>query len=54
MSTSKEDIYIHNVYIGPTTYLAKDIPPILYNLKRLLENKRRYIILEDFNLHHPL
>jgi exonuclease III len=54
ISTSKEDIYIYNVYIGSTTYLAKDIPPILYNLKRLLENQGRYIILGDFNLHHPL
>ena len=54
ISTSKEDIYIYNVYIGPTTYLTKDTPPILYNLKRLLENKGKHIILGDFNLHHPL
>ena len=54
MSTTKEDIYIHNIYIEPTTYSTKEIPPILYSLKRLLENKGGHIILGDFNLHHPL
>ena len=54
MSTTKEDIYIHNLYIQPTTHSTKDIPPILYNLRRLLENKGDHIILGDFNLHHPL
>ena len=54
MSTLKDHIYIHNIYIGPTTHSTKDIPPILYSLKRLLENKGRHIILGDFNLHHPL
>ena len=54
MSTTKEDIYIYNLYIEPTTHSIKDTPPILYNLKRLLENKGEHIILGDFNLHHPL
>ena len=55
MSTTKEDIYIHNLYIEPTTHSTKDIPPILYSLRRLLrEYKGGHIILGDFNLHHPL
>ena len=54
ISTIKEDIYIYNAYIEPTTYSIRDIPSILYNLKRLLEIKGRYIILENFNLHYPL
>src|SRR5215475_13398691 len=55
MSTKKEDIYIHNLYIEPTTHSIKDIPPILYTLRKLLlENKGGHIILGDFNLHHPL
>ena len=55
MSTTKEDIYIHNIYIKPTTYSTKDIPPILYSLRRLLrEYKGGHIILGDFNLHYPL
>ena len=54
ISTTKEDIYVHNAYIQPTTYLIREISPILYNLKRLLEQKGDYIILRDFNLHHPL
>ena len=54
MSTIKEDVYIHNVYIEPMTYSTTDIPPILYSLKRLLGNKGGYIILGDFNLHYPL
>ena len=54
MSTTKEDIYIHNIYIKPTSYLVKNISPILYNLKRLIGNKGGHIILGDFNLHHPL
>ena len=55
MSTTKEDIYIHNLYIEPTTHSTKDIPPILYSLKRLLrEYKGGHIILGDFNLHYPL
>ena len=54
MSTTKEDIYIHNTYIEPTTHSARDIPPILHSLKGLLENEGKHIILGDFNLHHPL
>ena len=54
MRTIKEDVYIHNVYIEPMSYSAKDIPSILYNLKRLLENKGGHIILGDFNLYYPL
>ena len=54
MSTTKEDIYIHNVYIEPTTHLIKNIPPTLFSLKRLLKRKGGYIILGDFNLHYPL
>ena len=55
MSTTKEDIYIHNLYIEPTTHSTKDIPPILYSLRRLLREYREdYIILGDFNLYHPL
>jgi hypothetical protein len=54
MSTSREDIYIHNIYIEPSTHTTKDIPPILYSLKRLLEHKGGHIILGDFNLHHPM
>ena len=52
VSTSKEDIYIHNIYIEPTTHSTRDIPPILYSLKRLLESKGGHIILKDFNRHH--
>ena len=52
MSTTKEDIYIHNVYIEPTTHSTRDIPSILYRLKGLLENRGGHIILGDFNLHH--
>ena len=37
ISTTKEDIYIHNAYIEPITYSIREIPPILYNLKGLLE-----------------
>ena len=55
MSTTKGDIYVHNIYIEPTTYATKDIPPILYSLRRLLlENKGGHIILRDFNLYYPL
>ena len=54
MSTTKEDIYIHNLYIEPKPHSTKDIPPILYNLKKLLENKGGHIILGDLNLYHPL
>ena len=54
MSTTKEDIYVHNVYIEPTAYSIRDIPPILCDLKRLLELEGRYIILGDFNYHHLL
>ena len=54
MSTIKEDIYVHNIYVEPMSHSTKDIPPILYNLKRLLKNKGGHIILGDFNLHHPL
>ena len=55
ISTAKDDIYIYNAYIEPTTYSIKNIPPVLYNLKKLLlENKGGYIILGDFNLYHPL
>ena len=49
-----KDIYIHNVYIEPTTHSTKDIPPILLSLKRLLKHRGKHIILGDFNLHHPL
>jgi SepF-like predicted cell division protein (DUF552 family) len=52
MSTIKEDIYIHNVYIKPITHSIRDISSILYRLKGLLENKGGHIILGDFNLHH--
>ena len=54
MTTTKEDIYIHNLYIEPLSHLTKDLPPILATLKGLVENKGRHIILGDFNLHHPL
>ena len=54
MSTIKEDIYVHNVYIEPLSHSTKDLPPILSTLKGLIENKGRHIILGDFNLHHPL
>ena len=54
MSTIKEDIYIHNLYIEPTTYSIKDLPPILATLSDLLKKKGGYIILEDFNLHQLL
>ena len=54
MSIVGEDIYIHNVYIKPTCYSVKDIPPILYSLKRLLEYKGGHIILGDFNLYYLL
>ena len=54
MSTTKEDIYIHNVYIEPTTHSTKDISPILLSLKRLLGHREKHIILGDFNLHYPL
>ena len=54
MSTKKEDIYIHNLYIEPTTHSTKDLPPILNVLRELLKNKGGHIILGDFNLHHPL
>jgi hypothetical protein len=37
MSTTKEDIYIHNLYIEPpASHSIRDIPPVLYSLKRLL------------------
>jgi len=54
MSTTKEDIYIHNLYIEPTTHSTKDLPPVLTSLKGLIRNRGRHIILGDFNLHHPL
>jgi len=54
MSTTKEDIYIHNLYIEPLPHSTKDLPPILAILQGLLKNKGRHIILGDFNLHHPL
>ena len=54
MSTTKEDIYVHNVYIEPLSHSTKDLPPILTNLKRLIGLEGRHIILGDFNLHHPL
>ena len=54
MSTTKEDIYIYNVYIELTTYLTKDIPSTFISLKRLLEYRGRYIILGDFNLYYLL
>ena len=38
ISTSKEDIYIYNIYIEPpTTYSIREISSILYSLKGLLE-----------------
>ena len=54
ISTTKEDIYIYNLYIKPKPYSIKNIPPILHNLKKLLENKEGHIILEDLNLHYSL
>ena len=54
MSTTKEDIYIHNLYIEPTTHSTTDLPPILNILRGLLGNRGGHIILGDFNLHHPL
>ena len=54
ISTTKKDIYIYNLYIELKAYSIKDIPPILYNLKKLLENKGGYIILGDLNLYYPL
>ena len=54
MSTTKEDIYIHNVYIEPLPHSTKDLPPILSILRELIKEKGRHIILGDFNLHHPL
>jgi hypothetical protein len=55
ISTIREDIYIHNLYIEPLSHSIKDIPPILSTLKGLLEkNKGSHIILGDFNLHYPL
>ena len=55
MSITEEDVYIYNLYIEPLkSYSIKDIPSILYSLKRLLELKGGYIILKDFNLHYPL
>jgi len=54
MSTIKEDIYIHNLYIEPLSHSTKDLPPILATLRELLKNKGGHIILGDFNLHHPL
>ena len=54
MSTTKEDIYIHNLYIEPTTHSTRDLPPILSILRELIKKKGRHIILGDFNLHHPL
>ena len=54
MSTTKEDIYIYNLYIEPLSHSTKDLPPILATLRELLKNKGGHIILGDFNLHHPL
>ncbi len=55
LSTTEEDIYIHNLYIEPPkSHSIRDIPPILYSLKRLLGHSGGHIILGDFNLHHPL
>jgi len=54
ISTIKEDIYIHNVYIEPLPHSTKDLPLILLILRELLKNKGGHIILGDFNLHHPL
>jgi len=55
VSTTEEDVYIHNLYIEPPkSHSTKDIPSILYSLKRLLELEGGHIILGDFNLHHPL
>ena len=55
VSTTEEDVYIYNLYIEPLkSHSIKDIPSILYSLKRLLELEGGYIILRDFNLHHPL
>ena len=55
LSTTEEDIYIHNLYIEPPkSYSIKVTPSILYSLKGLLELEGGHIILRDFNLHHPL
>src|SRR5215475_11120892 len=54
MSTTKEDIYIHNLYIEPLPHSTKDLPSILSILRELIKKKGRHIILGDFNLHHPL
>ena len=54
MSTTKEDIYIYNLYIEPLSYSAKDLPSILSTLRELLKKKGGHIILGDFNLYHLL
>jgi hypothetical protein len=54
ISTTREDIYIHNLYIEPTSHSTKDIPSILFILRELLRKRGGHIILGDFNLHHPL
>jgi hypothetical protein len=54
MSTTKEDVFIHNLYIEPLSHSTKDLPPILSILRELTKEKGRHIILGDFNLHHPL
>ena len=55
IGTTKEDIYIYNLYIEPPeSHSIQNTPPILNTLRGLLrENKGSHIILGDFNLHHP-
>src|SRR5262249_29358470 len=42
MSTIKEDIYIHNLYIKPLPHSTKDLPPILPILRELTRKKGRH------------
>ena len=51
----EERIWIYNVYNpSPVSYISKDSPTTISKLEEAMDEDGEHIVVEDFNLHHPL
>ena len=50
----QQEIWVHNAYnLSPTSYILVNSFSILLQIQNALQKTSKYILLGDFNLHHP-